>query len=119
MTSIFQSAFASLLGLALCVLGVVHSVGRYPGPQTFNALAAQLPAIGAALFFALGLAAAAGGAAMLWVSTRRLARHWRHLQQLAGTRRHGVNGVSGHDRFHGHNGRYAEDDEREYAGSYR
>ena len=35
MTAIIQSAFASLLGLALAVLGIIHSISRYPGSQTF------------------------------------------------------------------------------------
>ena len=35
MTSIIQSAFASLLGLVLLILGVIHSVSRYPGAIIF------------------------------------------------------------------------------------
>ena len=102
MTSIVQSIFAFLLGLALSLLGIVHSFSKYPGARAFAAFVAGLPSLGSVLFFVLGIVAAMAGIILLFTSVRRLRHRWHYLQRVtSGRPRHEI------------------DEEQEYAGAYR
>ena len=89
MIPIVESIFSLLLGLALAVFGLIQTLSRYPGPAPFEQLAADATALGAVLFFAIGLLAAIGGVAVLIFSMRRLRLRWRYLRQLDGRRSYG------------------------------
>jgi len=79
-----ESILSLLLGVALAVIGLIHSLSRYPGPGPFQQLAADASALGAVLLFAIGIVAALGGLAVLIFSIRRLRFRWRYLRQLTG-----------------------------------
>ena len=107
MGSIFQSLVSILLGLALTIYGLVHTVTRYPDPVVFAEVASNLPTFAAVVMFVLGIVATVVGVLVLVLSVRRLRRGWRHLRVITGSR-----GLSA--------GRtYDDPDEREWAGAYR
>lgn len=108
MTSIVQSVFTLLLGIALSFFGVAHSVLRFPGSKAFSQLAAGLPALGSVLLFVLCILAAIAGVVVVVLSTMRLRLRWRYLREVTSGRR---------PRQYHDNGEI-EDEER-WAGAYR
>ena len=89
MIPIIESIFALLLGIALTIFGLIHSISRYPGPAAFEQLANCTPALGAVLLFALGVVGTLSGVTVLLFSLRRLRFRWRHLHRLIDHRTYG------------------------------
>jgi hypothetical protein len=87
MIAIFQSVLGLLVGLALAVYGIAHTVTHYPGPKAFAELAGSMPSLGAVLFFFLGILASVVGVLLLFSSVRRLRRRWRHVRQVTDRQR--------------------------------
>lgn len=112
MTPIFQCLFSCLLGIALAIYGLLHSVSTYPGEDTFARLATDLPSLAAVLVFVLCVLAATAGAIVLVLSLRRLRLRWRHLRQLTASRRH-------YDPLGPGGGSYADDGRDWQSGAYR
>jgi len=65
------------------VYGFIHSITRFPGGDTFAALAANLPAVGSVLVFLLGLLAIVAGVVLVVLGVKNLRRRWRRFNQIA------------------------------------
>ena len=87
MIAIFQSVLGLLVGLALAIYGLAHTVTHYPGRPAFAELAGSMPALGAVLFFLLGIVASLVGVLLLVSSVRRLRRRWRYVREVTDRRR--------------------------------
>jgi hypothetical protein len=87
MNAIFQSIFAVVMGLALFIYGIIHSVTRYPGSLLFSRLMESLPVVWAVGLFLIGIIVTLAGVALLLFSLRRLRRNWRALRMLTDPRR--------------------------------
>lgn len=114
MTSIIQCIFISLIGIALSLFGVIHTVSSYPGSNTFHQFAVCLPALGSVLFFFLCILAAVAGVFVLIWSVRRLRYRWQFLRTV--TARHSE---SPHLHRGGYHGNGEMEDEETWAGAYR
>ena len=104
MTSIFQSIFAVLLGLALTLFGTTYGITQYPGTSAFAQLAVAIPALGSVLLFVLCVASALSGVAVLVGSYKRLRQRWQYLREITDPHRR-------RRAYHG-NGDTIQEDER-------
>lgn len=83
MSTLFQPILTLLIGVAMTIYGLIHSITRFPGPEAFLNLMAHMPAVMSVLFFVLGLLAFAAGIVLTVIGIRNMRRRWRRFGQLA------------------------------------
>ena len=83
MLHLIQPILSLLIGLAMTLYGIVHAVTRFPGPDAFASLVANLPAVTSVLMFVLGLLAFVAGIVLLIVGIRNLRRRWHRFNLIA------------------------------------
>lgn len=83
MSTLFQPVTTLLIGIAMAIYGLVHSVSQFPDPVAFTNLVANLPAFSSVLLFVLGLLAFAAGIVLVVLGIRSMRRRWRRFGQLA------------------------------------
>lgn len=83
MTQLVQPIASLFIGLCMFVYGLIHSIARFPGSDTFAAIASNLPAVGSVFIFFLGLLAIIAGITLVVLGMRNVRRRWRRFGQIA------------------------------------
>lgn len=83
MSTLFQPVVTLLIGVAMSIYGLIHSITRFPGPEAFLNLMANMPAVMSVLFFVLGVLAFVAGVVLIVLGVRNMRRRWRQFGRIA------------------------------------
>ncbi len=86
MFAFLQPLFLALLGIALFLYGIIHSVSGFPASVVFNEVISALPALLAVLLFSLGVLAVFVGVYLFFAGIRGVRRRLAEIRRNYGRR---------------------------------